>query len=524
MSENEGGLDKAKNKIKAAGQGRGKGASPQWNESSKHVQTRWLLYGLIGAVVGVWVIVLNWLFTAANIANLPAKALEAGVDLTVVMAPVIAGAAGVERLLETVFNTLEGAWRTLIAYLGYGMRWLKSTETEVAEARNWLQNMGAIYNGSVAANNQQLTIMFNEHKTKLVAELKAAAALAADPRLKTFLEGTAEQTTQLPAEMLARMTDLLITPPDLPLPAELVTKVNDLRLSVLNQVEALNKQATATLTWTEAMLKDAEKRLQAAEDKLAGATSSRGMRQNWSSAPTWSAAGSRDARRMPTAALDRLTDPAGSGLLTPPRPAGSSPLARADVDLRAVQHNVQVLRVRAGVPLMAVVKADAFGHGAVPVAKAAVAAGATWLGVCRLDEALALRSAGLRVPILAWLDDMAAVAPAAARTAGVDVGQRQPDRSGGRTGRRTNRFSVRDGRRVSPRSSYSADRHRRQAGVHPAGHRHAAHADLRTVGTRQASAPPGTHGDDAQLRRLGAVSQSRVCHRGHSQMWIVRRW
>jgi len=192
----------------------------------------------------------------------------------VVLAPVIAGAAGVERLLETVFNTLEGAWRTLIAYLGYGMRWLKSTETEVAEARNWLQNMGAIYNGSVAANNQQLTIMFNEHKTKLVAELKAAAALAADPRLKTFLEGTAEQTAQLPAEMLARMTDLLITPPDLPLPVELVTKVNDLRLSVLNQVEALNKQATATLTWTEAMLKDAEKRLQAAEDKLAGATSS----------------------------------------------------------------------------------------------------------------------------------------------------------------------------------------------------------------------------------------------------------
>lgn len=123
---------------------------------------------------------------------------------------------------------------------------------------------------------------------------------------------------------------------------------------------------------------------------------------------------------MPTAALDRLTDPAGSGLLTPPRPAGSSPLARADVDLRAVQHNVQVLRVRAGVPLMAVVKADAFGHGAVPVAKAAVAAGATWLGVCRVGEALALRSAGLRVPILAWLDDMAAVAPAAA-AADVDL-------------------------------------------------------------------------------------------------------
>lgn len=56
---------------------------------------------------------------------------------------------------------------------------------------------------------------------------------------------------------------------------------------------------------------------------------------------------------------------------------------------------------------MAVVKADAFGHGAVPVARAAVEAGATWLGVAHADEALQLRAAGLRVPILAWLYDPA---------------------------------------------------------------------------------------------------------------------
>ncbi|MFN8083642.1 MAG: alanine racemase [Dermatophilaceae bacterium] len=115
-----------------------------------------------------------------------------------------------------------------------------------------------------------------------------------------------------------------------------------------------------------------------------------------------------------------MTDPANTVPLPPHTPTVRSPLAVADVDLRAVQHNVQVLRLRAGVPLMAVVKADAFGHGAVPVAKAAVAAGATWLGVCRVDEALALRSAGLSVPILAWLDDMGAVAPAAA-SAEVDL-------------------------------------------------------------------------------------------------------
>jgi alanine racemase len=50
--------------------------------------------------------------------------------------------------------------------------------------------------------------------------------------------------------------------------------------------------------------------------------------------------------------------------------------------------------------LMAVVKADAYGHGAVPVARAALEAGATWLGVATVDEALELRASGLTAPIL----------------------------------------------------------------------------------------------------------------------------
>src|SRR4051794_6466345 len=65
---------------------------------------------------------------------------------------------------------------------------------------------------------------------------------------------------------------------------------------------------------------------------------------------------------------------------------------------------------------MAVVKADGYGHGAVPVARAALAAGATWLGVCTIEEALALRAAGLDVPVLSWLhvpdDDFAAAVAA----------------------------------------------------------------------------------------------------------------
>ncbi|MBC8364585.1 MAG: alanine racemase [Actinobacteria bacterium] len=72
-----------------------------------------------------------------------------------------------------------------------------------------------------------------------------------------------------------------------------------------------------------------------------------------------------------------------------------------DVDLDAIRHNVGVLGALAGeAELCAVVKADAYRHGAVPVARAAVEAGATWLGVALVEEAAELRAAGLAVPIL----------------------------------------------------------------------------------------------------------------------------
>ncbi|OSC69406.1 alanine racemase [Streptomyces sp. 4F] len=67
--------------------------------------------------------------------------------------------------------------------------------------------------------------------------------------------------------------------------------------------------------------------------------------------------------------------------------------ARAEIDLAALRANVRALRERApGAALMAVVKADAYGHGATECARAAVAAGATWLGTATPQEALALRA------------------------------------------------------------------------------------------------------------------------------------
>jgi alanine racemase len=78
--------------------------------------------------------------------------------------------------------------------------------------------------------------------------------------------------------------------------------------------------------------------------------------------------------------------------------------ACAQVDLSAIRGNVATLKERAGsAEVMAVVKADAYGHGLLPSARAALAGGATWLGVAQLPEAVELRKAGVEVPVLSWL-------------------------------------------------------------------------------------------------------------------------
>lgn len=71
-----------------------------------------------------------------------------------------------------------------------------------------------------------------------------------------------------------------------------------------------------------------------------------------------------------------------------------------EVDLQAIRDNVHWVVEHCGVAVMAVVKADGYGHGSVQVARAALQGGATSFGVARLEEALELRQAGLQAPIL----------------------------------------------------------------------------------------------------------------------------
>ena len=80
---------------------------------------------------------------------------------------------------------------------------------------------------------------------------------------------------------------------------------------------------------------------------------------------------------------------------------GSHRPAWAEVDLGLIRaHPAELLRVADGAALCAVVKADGYGHGAVPVARAALDGGATWLAVALVEEGVVLRESGIEAPIL----------------------------------------------------------------------------------------------------------------------------
>ncbi len=109
--------------------------------------------------------------------------------------------------------------------------------------------------------------------------------------------------------------------------------------------------------------------------------------------------------------MKALALPVGSATGTAPR---------LSVDLDAVAANTRQLVGITDAAVMAVVKADGFGHGAVDVARTALANGASWLGVTSVTEALELRTAGLRAPVLSWLNPIDADFRAAI-AAGVDL-------------------------------------------------------------------------------------------------------
>ena len=77
--------------------------------------------------------------------------------------------------------------------------------------------------------------------------------------------------------------------------------------------------------------------------------------------------------------------------------------ASAEINLSAIADNLKLIKGKTNTQVLAVVKADAYGHGLIQVGKAAEAAGANWLGTALLEEGIALRNSGIKVPIISWL-------------------------------------------------------------------------------------------------------------------------
>lgn len=139
---------------------------------------RW--FGILVALTGALAVALIvWVFFLAPIDKATIAKLEAGANLTVVLAPVLAAAAGVERMLETVFNIIEGSWKSMVAYLGNGLRWLNSAEVEVDAARQWLADVSTRYNAEMRSLQLKPDVSAVELSQDVQAKITAAKTMMA---------------------------------------------------------------------------------------------------------------------------------------------------------------------------------------------------------------------------------------------------------------------------------------------------------------------------------------------------------
>ena len=77
--------------------------------------------------------------------------------------------------------------------------------------------------------------------------------------------------------------------------------------------------------------------------------------------------------------------------------------ASAEISLFAIADNLKLIKSKTNAQVLAVVKADAYGHGLIQVGKVAENVGADWLGTALLEEGIALRDSGIKIPIISWL-------------------------------------------------------------------------------------------------------------------------
>ena len=175
---------------------------PLWDPRRKRQATKYLFGLALGVLLAAWLATLYWLFGPATVQDAPPTPSLTGLDLAVVLAPVLAAAAGVERLLETTFGIIEQYWLTLVAYLGRGLRWLHSAETEVQEARKWLADVSNEANkivSQIPTTPEQLQAMIPDKidKGKTVEQWREQVVTEAQKKLDTAKSMMAMAETRL---------------------------------------------------------------------------------------------------------------------------------------------------------------------------------------------------------------------------------------------------------------------------------------------------------------------------------------
>ena len=171
------------------------GGMPTWSDKDQFFKTRRWFRLLATIVVILWLILIAWVLVSP-INDAESLPLAVGVNLTIVLAPVLAAAAAVERTLESVFNILEGSWRTMVAYLGRGLRWLKNAEIEVQQARQFLDEVADKYNTelqSIQFGQTSVSTLTNEIQARINAANKLMAL--AQVRLESAESNLADVTS-----------------------------------------------------------------------------------------------------------------------------------------------------------------------------------------------------------------------------------------------------------------------------------------------------------------------------------------
>lgn len=171
------------------------GGMPAWDDRDQFFKTRRWFRILATVVVILWLILIGWVLLSP-INDAEALPLAVGANLTIVLAPVLAAAAAVERTLESFFNILEGSWRTMIAYLGRGLRWLKNAEIEVQQARQFLDDVTDKYKAeleSIQFGQVSVATLTNDIQARIDAANKLMAL--AQLRLESAESNLADLTS-----------------------------------------------------------------------------------------------------------------------------------------------------------------------------------------------------------------------------------------------------------------------------------------------------------------------------------------